>query len=154
MATGAWGDAWGGFNGAWNGAWGAVDGGAPPAVPGDEVQFGTVWGYLPRRRRRRKEREYLSERQAEYRAGLAEPVAKIIEAVAQRQVADTHLDEGQRVQELLAELKAEQIQWDQRYLTALEARREFLRDQEIATLLWKKVREDEEMLMAVVVTML
>lgn len=82
----------------------------------------------------------------DYWLGKINPqAAAIIEEVALRQV-DTH-DEHRRFEELLRELEAQEIEWDARYLTALNEIREVLIREEIKTLLKKK--DDEEALLII-----
>ncbi len=57
---------------------------------------------------------------------------EVIAAVAQRQAEDLHLDEQQRLEELSRELQLAGIEWEARYLSALNDRREQLLNQELA----------------------
>mgnify|MGYP001604107185 FL=1 len=56
------------------------------------------------------------------------------------------MDEQQRLEELHRELQLRGIEWDARYLEALNEQRERLLDAEIAQRL-RKIREEQELLM-------
>ena len=67
---------------------------------------------------------------------------RVIHDVAARQVENPILDEQQRFEELLRELELNSIQYEARYLTALNAERERLLDAEIYRL-FEQRREDD-----------
>ena len=69
---------------------------------------------------------------------------EIISQVAHRQVEDLHLDEQQRFEELTRELQLREIEFDSRYLEALNIQREALIDEEIGRLL-KKAAEQKRL---------
>ena len=66
----------------------------------------------------------------------------LIERVAQRQVETLESDEHKRFEELERELELKGIEWEARYLEALNDRRQALVIEEIGRLL--RLRQDEE----------
>ena len=141
MAGPAWGLAWGL---AWGNAWGVIAGYEQPTPPTPEPGrrqgrgSSSFWIRHPYKRIRRK-------------------AIEVIEEVAQRQVQDTRLDDTQKVQELMAELEAQKVSFDKRYLQALQARREFLIDEEIAQRMrevMKKRNEEEEAIIFMILNQL
>ena len=88
-----------------------------------------------------------------YKKPKQREITRIINEVARRQVETLEADEQKRFEELERELEARQIEWDARYLTALNERREFLIEQEIGRLLRKK-NDEEETVIALLMALL
>lgn len=80
---------------------------------------------------------------------LKRRVRKIIEEVAIQQADNLHLDEQQRFDQLQAELKAENIEFQANYLEALNTYREMLIANEIKSILIQK-DESEAMLLILI----
>lgn len=136
----AWGLTW---NQAWNGAWGVVDGeGPPPPPPVVGVPPPPSGGYPSHDRGPTPEQT----RQSRVRFGLE---TEVIEAVAARQVADLHLDEIQRRQELEGELRLRGIEFETRHLEELNARRQEMIGNEIAMRLRAIIANDEAALVII-----
>ena len=94
-------------------------------------------------------RQWWEERQQrEYRFNNPQ-VIQIIERIAQRQIEDLTVDEEKRFEELERELEVKGIEWEGRYLEALNARREHLIEAEISDLLRAKMDEQEAMFLIV-----
>ena len=83
---------------------------------------------------------------ARKRFGIEDSVARAIAEVAARQAERLELDTQKRFEELNRELQLRGIQWESRYLEALNAQREALIDAEISARLKAKLRNDEEMI--------
>lgn len=83
--------------------------------------------------------------------GLIEPVAEVIEAVAQRQAAANVTDEQKRFEELARELELKRLEWDARYLELLNERREYLISREIGIHLQRKLQEEQNSLLMLMV---
>lgn len=81
---------------------------------------------------------------ARKRLGLEDEVAKAIAHVAARQAETLELDAQKRFEELHRELQLRGIEWEARYLEALNLERERLIDAEIASRLKEKLRRDNE----------
>jgi hypothetical protein len=118
----------------------------PPAViPPEEtvvvVGGGRVYDF---KYPRTPTREEISK--ARQRFGLEDETAKIILDIASRQAESLERDSQKRFEELNRELKLKDIEWDRKYLEALNAERERLIDAEIALRLRQKL-DDEEVLM-------
>jgi len=127
----SWGSSWGEN---WGVSWGDT-GGAPPPPPVEAgvappVPGGHPFLRLPRRLKRTKDKE----------------IEQIIQAVAAEQVARLERDEHKRFEQLERELELKGITWEARYLEALNLRREYLIEQEIGTLLRKKIKDEEDRL--------
>lgn len=113
---------------------------------------------LPQRRRRLRVRgKYLEQRQSEWAERLQAEydfthpqIAPLIQELAYRQSQDLTRDDEQRFEELERELEIQGIEWQARYLEALNVQRERLIEQEIGALLRAKLQEDEAMLLIVV----
>jgi hypothetical protein len=97
---------------------------------------------VPRRTKKQLEEERL-------RFGIPLSVQGVIAEVAASQVEILRLDEQQRTEQLQHELKLRGIEWESRYLEALNARREALIDAEIARLLRQKL--DDEMIVLMLI---
>lgn len=127
-ADGAWADgSW--VADSWGGDGPTPEPPTPPAPPAQEQFSG---GYFATTRRRSQEE---LERDRE-RFGIA--AAEVIEAVAQRQAATPQADEQKRLEELERELTLRGIEWEGRYLAALNAKLEAVR------------RSDEQVILALV----
>jgi hypothetical protein len=70
-------------------------------------------------------------------------VRAVIEQVAEAQVQRLEGDEHKRFEELERELETRGIEWEARYLTALNEQRELLIEEEIGRLLRKKIKDEE-----------
>lgn len=81
---------------------------------------------------------------ARKRLGLEDEVARAIAQVAARQAESLELDAQKRFEELNRELRLRGIEWDARYLEAVNIEREKLIDAEIALRLKAKLRTDDE----------
>ena len=92
--------------------------------------------------RKRTKEEIQRERE---RLGILPRAAQIINLIAARQVETLKADEQQRLEELTREMALEKIEWESRYLEMLNARRETLISAEIAMLLRKKLQDEENM---------
>ena len=85
--------------------------------------------------------------EARKRLGIEDELAvEIIEAVATRQAETNEVDAQKRFEELHRELSLRAIAFDGRYLEAMNAIRESLITQEIAARLRLKMREEEEIM--------
>lgn len=78
---------------------------------------------------------------------LPSQAQRVIEAVALRQVQKLERDELKRLEELTRELDLKGIEWETRYLEALNVRREALIDAEIAKLLKLKLEDEDTLLL-------
>lgn len=85
-------------------------------------------------------------RRSRVRFGLE---SEVIESVAARQVADLHLDEIQRRQELEGELRLRGVEFEIRHLEELNARRQTMIDAEIAMRLREIMANDEAALVII-----
>ena len=135
----AWGTSFGGDTGAWGVSWGSGSEAPPeppPVVVPTPVPGGHPFYELPR-----------------YKKPKQREITRIINEVARRQVETLEADSQKRFEELERELEARQIEWDARYLTALNERREFLIEQEIGRLLRKK-NDEEETVIALLMALL
>lgn len=134
----SWDQAWGGDTGAWGVSWGSGSEAPPepPVVVTPPPPSGHPFLRLPR-----------------YRKPREKEITRIINQVARRQVETLEADSQKRFEELERELEARQIEWDARYLTALNERREFLIEQEIGRLLRKK-NDEEETVIALLMALL
>ena len=115
----AWGTSWGE---AWNGAWGDTGGPAPPPVADTAKPSGGIPAYDrgPTKEQKRRSRVL---------HGLE---ADVVYEVAARQAEALDLDELQRKEELLAELKLRGIETRALHFEELTRQREALIDAEIA----------------------
>ena len=120
-----------------------TDGVAPPPPPPVGPTIAPSGGYpseyhpyLRRPRYRRIEKVY---------EDLALATQQIVDSVANRQVQVLETDQQKIFEELERELELKGIEWESRYLEALNAKREFLIDQEIGRLLRKKLKDEEEL---------
>lgn len=82
--------------------------------------------------------------------GIREEVHEIIEKVAERQVKALSTDDQQNFEELERELELKGLEWDAKYLEALNLRRELLIEQEIALLLKKRKQDNDAMLLIMI----
>lgn len=129
-------DAWGGsFGVAWGSSWGA--GGATPPR-GNAGPFGHGHGV------RRTEADI---RRAREKFGVLPKAQAVLEEIAKRQAEALRLDEQQRLEELHRELTLQGIEWDSRYLQALNDLRERRINAEIASLLKQKLDSEETVLL-------
>lgn len=80
---------------------------------------------------------------------VSQVVQEVIEDIAARQASRLELDELKRLEELERELELSGIEWESRYLEALNAEREFLIDEEIGRRIRDKLRQDEEALILI-----
>jgi hypothetical protein len=113
-------------------AWGGGDAPQPP-VPEPDTQERPSGGYYVRGTRQRTEED---ERRGREAVGIPQPVAEVIANVAARQ-AEKPADEHKRFEELERELALRGLEWQGRYLAALNVARERL------------ARQDEEAIVAV-----
>ena len=136
----AWGESWGASGGAWGESFGAAAASAAAAAtasPGG--------GYWAREFKRRYKPKY--ER-------IPEQIQEVISYVAERQVQRLEHDELKRLEELERELQLRGIEWESRYLTALNEEREFLINQEIGSLLRQKLENDQAALVLILSSIL
>ena len=133
----AFGDAWGIEGGAFGDSFGA---GAAAASAAAAATASPGGGYWAREFKRRYKPKY--ER-------IPEQIQEVILDVAERQVQRLEHDELKRLEELERELQLRGIEWESRYLTALNEEREFLINQEIGGLLRQKIENDETALVLI-----
>lgn len=129
-------------------------GGAPPAPPAALAPlvgggYHPSQGLYPRPPGRKevsraRERLGLKDRIAEERA------AKVIAEIAARQAESLERDEQKRFEELARQLEIEGLEFDARYLEALNQEREHLIDLEIARRL-RAIRGQEEILLMLLI---
>lgn len=120
---------------------------APPADIGLHPGGGVPHDYVPTRRdvsRARKRFGLDDGFEVPARAGA------IIADVAARQAERLELDEQKIFEELLRELEIEGLEFDRRYLEALNRQRELLIDEEIAQQ-FRRIQEEEELLMLMLI---
>ena len=91
----------------------------------------------------RSRRDIAAER-AKY--GIPDKALEVITKVAESQVARLENDDQKRYEELTRELELSKVKFDGRYLEVLAEIRTRLIDQEIAALLNRSNREDEEIM--------
>ena len=131
---------------------GAFDfGSSPPATPTGPIGGGYVHEYKPTKRDISKARKRLG-LEDEISRREAEAAARIIADVAARQARSLELDEQKRFEELLRNLELEGLQFDARYLEALNRQREILINAEIAARFRAlAIREEEELMLLVMI---
>lgn len=134
----AWGSSWAE---SWGVSWGDT-GGAPPPPPAPTPQppapfGGGFWERQFRETRRDRLRKPPDSKEIE----------QIIQAVAAEQVARLERDEHKRFEQLERELEFRGVEWEARYLEALNARRELLIDEEIERLLKQKLDQDNQIIL-------
>ena len=142
MASNTWGLSWGGTEGSWGLSWGDF-GGAPPPPPSPVSVVTPSGGYHAQELRdalegRKSWRQKLKEQRIQAAAIDA------IEHIAVRQAASLELDKQKRFEELERELQIRGVEWDTKYFNLLNQRRETLIHEEIGRLIWKGIREEEE----------
>jgi hypothetical protein len=128
----------------------------PIPPPAEEVSVRPSGGF-PSFDRPRRGRKEISE--ARRRFGLRDSyqdtqAAKVIANVAARQAQALEQDELKRLEELTRQLEIEGLEFDRRYLAALNSERQRLVDEEIAQRLQKKIqvqREEEELMILMMV---
>lgn len=135
----AWGDAW---SGAWNDSWGIISAPSPPAVivgAGVIPSGGHPWlGPYPKRRHI-------------WGNYFPEEVVDLIEKVAEKQLEDLALTKRRQEALFRQELRVKAIDFEARYLEALNIERGLLIDLEIAhRLKWIKERRDDEDLLLLI----
>jgi len=136
----AWGESWGQ---AWGVSWGDTGGAPPPPPPAASVapspggSRGGFWERQFRETRRDRVRK----------APDQEEIDKIIQEVAAEQVARLERDDQKRFEQLERELEFRGVEWEARYLEALNVRRELLIDQEIERLLRQKLDQDNQIIL-------
>ena len=116
----------------------------PPVVPGTQQIIGggiTHDGLLRLGRKKRTKGEISLERS---KFGLSDAVAEVVAAVAARQAETLVQDEQKRLDELFREITLRGLEYESRYLEALNIERQRLIDQEIGLLIKRKL--DEEMI--------
>ena len=96
--------------------------------------------------KKRTARELGKERE---RFGIPDKVRIAIEAVAAQQAARLEQDSQKRFEELERELELRGIEWDARYLESLNAERERLINAEIALRLRQRLKDEEELMLLV-----
>ena len=140
----AWGESWGASGGAWGESFGAADagGGAVPASVASAQAGGRYWL-----------REFKRRYKPKYER-IPEQIQEVILDVAERQVQRLEHDELKRLEELERELQLRGIEWESRYLTALNEEREFLINQEIGALLRQKLENDQTALVLILSSIL
>jgi hypothetical protein len=111
--------------------------------------FSGGWEYA--RLGRRQLPEEVRKRREEL--GIFPKAAQIIEKVAERQAEHLGLDEIQRFEELARELELEGIEWQGKYLELLNLQRERLIDLEIGERLKSKMRQEEEAILILLMTL-
>ena len=125
-----------------DGVW--FEGGVPPAPPATVTAPLIGGGYNPSQGLypRPPSREQVSRDRERF--GLRDAVSLAIAEVAARQAQRLELDAQKRFEELSRELQLRGIEWEGRYLEALNVRRERLIDAEIGQRLRRKL--DDEMI--------
>ena len=131
----AWGDSWGASGGAWGESFGAAA--ASAAAAATASPGGGYWAREFKRRYKPKHER------------IPEQIQEVILDVAARQVVRLERDELKRLEELERELQLRGIEWESRYLTALNEEREFLINQEIGRLLRQKLENDQTALVLI-----
>ena len=130
----AWGSAWGD---SWGDSWGTIT--TPQPARGTAAWLSPSLYAKPKTKEQvRKEREDL---------GILPKAIQVIKEVAQRQVQRLELDEQKRFDELLNEIKLQELQWDARYLALLSEERERLISEEIAARLQAKLNDERLMML-------
>lgn len=79
-------------------------------------------------------------------------IPKVVEEVARDQAKRLELDEQKRFEQLQRELQLQGIEWDVRYLEAMNEMRNRMIDAEIALRLRQRLQDDEDLLMLMVLT--
>ena len=101
-------------------------------------------GYTGYETRTRTKKEIKEERE---RLGiLPRKVERIIQDVALRQAQKLELDKQKQFEELSRDLRLNKIEWEGKFLEALNQEREKLIDREIASRLRVRLRDQEDML--------
>lgn len=123
---------------------GSFDFGSEPGALEAPIQIvgGGFPGHGTLKLRRREGRTKDEIRRDRERFGIA---AAVIAEVAERQADRLEQDEHKRFEELLRELQLREIEFDARYLDALNKQRQRLIDEEIGRLL--RLKNDEEVMM-------
>ena len=124
--------------------WTTTQGGAPPSpvvVDAGPQPSGGI-PHVPRRRRTQEEID--REREA----------LGIIEKVAHRQAEALSIDSQQQLEELSRELELKNIEWKGQYLELLAQKREALISQEIAFRMRQLQRQEDETMLALLLTTL
>lgn len=120
-----------------NGVW--FEGTPTPPAPPSQNSGG--YEYALRAPRRRTPEEIRLDRK---RHGIITRQAQsVIDAVAARQAESLRQDEQQRLEELSGELKLAGIEWETRYLNAMNSIRARLIDEEIGSRLRAKAIQDQ-----------
>ena len=129
-------------------ATGVLEGEEPPVVPVTPVRPSGGW---PADQGYRRKREDVSE--ARKRLGLDDGyrVSTVIADVAVRQAERIEQDQQKIFDELLRELELQGLEFDRRYLEALGVQRQRLIDAEIAARLQRLVKDDEELMLLVMI---
>lgn len=136
----AWGESWGASGGAWGESFGAAA--ASAAVAATASPGGGYWvrqfklRYKPKHER------------------IPEQIQEVILDVAERQTQRLEHDELKRLEELERELQVRGVEWESRYLEALNEEREFLINQEIGRLLRQKLENDRTALVLILSSIL
>ena len=125
--------------------WTTTNGGivppTPPAPDSGVKPSGGIPSTLKVRGRSRKDVE-----QSRKRYGLSDLATDVIAQVAARQVESLEADEQKRFEELHRELTLRGVEFDRRYFEVLSEIRERLITEEIASRLRLKLREEEEIM--------
>ena len=129
-------------------ATGVLDGVTPPAATPETVRPSGGW---PADQGYRRKREDVSE--ARKRLGLDDGyrVSTVIADVAVRQAERIEQDQQKIFDELLRELELQGLEFDRRYLEALGVQRQRLIDAEIAARLQRLVKDEEELMLLVMI---
>lgn len=125
---------------------------APPTPPPDVTIAPLVGGGIPARSRLtlRDGRTKEEIRRDRERFGIIPPaVVEVIAAVAARQAETLDLDEQKRFEELTREITLLGLEYDARYLEAVNIERQRLIAAEIGALLRRKLDEEDIMLLLV-----
>ena len=132
--------------------WRTTNGGIVPPPPPPPADTGVKpSGGIPATLRvRPRTRQDVSE--SRQRFGITDKIAaQIIEDVAARQVERLERDEQKRFEELSRELELRKVEWDGRYLEALNAIREKLIDAEIYAHLQSRRKGEEEIMLLLMI---
>lgn len=121
------------------GFFGAITTQAPP-TGGGYIRYHPDY-YKKSRERIRKERQAL---------GIDVAALDVIEGVAKRQALGVESDSQKQLDELHRELQLAEIEWEGRYLEVLNDLRERYISEEIARLLDKKLKDEEDVMMLLV----
>ena len=125
--------------------WRSGAGTPAPAVPAQSPPRGRAAWLLDNEQQRRTRKDISHERE---RYGIQDELAlEIISDVAARQAERLEQDAQKRFEELTRELELRRVEFDAKYLTAMNEMRAAFIDAEIARLLHKRLRDEADVLL-------